>query len=163
MKKFLLLLSMFIFSSNVFALSCSGFDIDEEIENADYIFKGKLSRKEIVTVNGAEYTKNYFVASEILKGNPDSFSVRTMKFEDPRLPDGRHDWSKFDYSGYNQVEKDAEYFVFGNYDKDSYSGPCGGYIFKPYDYVLEPLKRNLNYIYDKEPLSLEKDIKFYLD
>tara|TARA_Y100000588_G_scaffold63872_1_gene63522 strand:- start:14684 stop:15142 length:459 start_codon:yes stop_codon:yes gene_type:complete len=135
MKKIiLLLLTLISFKSN--ALDCMGFD-EKEIYEADYIFKGKLNKKELVVVEGVEYTKNSFYISEILKGQPDSLSVRTMKFEDKRLPDGRYDWSVIDYSGYNQVYPDIEYIILGKHNEDLYSGPCGGYFYeadfiKPY-------------------------------
>lgn len=126
-KIVILLLTLISFQSN--ALDCMGFE-EKEIYEADYIFKGKLNKKELVVVEGIEYTKNNFYISEILRGRPDVLSVRTMKFEDRRLPDGRVDWGANDYSGYNQVYPNIEYIILGKYNEDLYSGPCGGVFYE---------------------------------
>lgn len=145
MKKTLLCL-IFLFSNKSFALSCADLDLTDAIKKADYIFKGTLLKKEKVKIGDFLYTRNHFKELETLKGNPDYFSALTMNIEDS-------DGHSINYSVYNQVDENMEYFIFGNYGKESYSGPCGGYLFKPYSYVLEPLRTNLNYIYDKKPLE----------
>lgn len=127
MKKMVTLIGLTLMSFNALALDCNNKSYQEVLESSDFIYKGKLKKKiDFVNSEGFKEIKNEMEVIEVLKGEPDSYSVYTHKPEEQLNPDSYH----YDYAASKQVKVDVEYYVIGKYNKQVFHGVCGGGIYK---------------------------------